>query len=41
MNEHESESQIEIADAAELFSKLPVASQDAIIALLKSLLSEQ
>lgn len=31
----------ETADAAELFAQLPTESQDALIALIKSLLSEQ
>lgn len=32
---------IETAIAAELFAQLPAASQDALIDLIKSLLSEQ
>lgn len=32
---------LDIAFAAELFAKLPVDSQEALIALIKSLLSEQ
>lgn len=41
MDDYTSEFSVDVAVAAELFAQLPAASQDALIALIESLLSEQ
>jgi hypothetical protein len=41
MNEHTNEIAVDTAIAAELFAQLPVATQDALIDLIRSLLSEK